>query len=75
MRFKLDTYEVEIKAKEFGKERMNKKDTLALVGYLICTFMEAETYNKEHGYHALADRCRRDIRRMHKAKEMMKQGY
>lgn len=69
MKMVIDGYEFEIKAKEVGKKRTSKKETLELVNYLLCTFIDAENFNKEHGYSALTDRCRRSIESIRQSRE------
>lgn len=74
MRFEVDGYEVEINAKEFGKKRMNKKDTLAFANYLTCALYDAADHEKEHERPAIAERYRKSASSVYEAREMIRQG-
>lgn len=61
MTFTIDGYEVEIKAKGFGKDRFNKNDTMAFANHLSLILSEAGASYKYKGLHNIAARCDGDV--------------
>ena len=55
MKFKVNGYEVEIKARDLSKDRASKNDTLQFLNDLSLLALDAKEYNEEQGYKAITE--------------------
>lgn len=55
MTIKIDSYEVEIKAKGRYSNRFNKNDTMDFLNFLSMAFSNARNYHESQGYESLAE--------------------
>jgi len=65
MKVKIDTYEVEIRAKDYDSSRFNKQDTLSFLCHLCVELINAKDYYKAHGYDGCAGVTQRSIDNIH----------
>ena len=61
MRFKFNTYEVEVKAKGYDSTRFNKQDTLAFLCSLYCDLIDARDSYKAKELFGCADAVQRSL--------------
>ena len=73
MKFVIDGYEVEIKAKSEYKERFNKDDAKAILNTMAIAFSEASKRYESIGCYALAKSARTNYWNIHN--ELEKVGY
>ena len=61
MKVKIDTYEVEIRAKDYDSTRFNKQDTMSLLCHLCVELINARDNYETHGYDGCAGVTQKSI--------------
>ena len=61
MKVKINTYEVEIRAKDYDSIRFNKQDTMSLLCHLCVELINARDNYEAHGYDGCAGVTQRSI--------------
>ena len=61
MKVKINTYEVEVKAKDWDSNRFNKQDTLSFLCHLCVELINARDNYEAHGYEGCSGATQQSI--------------